>query len=295
MTPAESARARYRLYALLGRLVVEGVGPRTDATVRALPALAAALPEASDDERAAEHHRVWSLEVFPYESVFLGPSALLGERAPAVHASWAACGFSSRRADLEPDHLGLELACVAFLSAAEADALDDGLDAEPLRALQRRFLDDHLLRWLPAVQVAIRRCGAGFERAVVDLALELAQSHRGDPAPWELDPVPLDLDDPGTGLARIARWLSVPAASGMFLSKAAIARIAARIEVPRGFGSRARMLQSVLFAAADHGRLPEVVGAIDEERAAWQVLGPPWSDRLERTGEVLAQLTGHAP
>jgi hypothetical protein len=254
VTPADEAKARHRLWALLGQVLADG----PTETVLALPALAGHWI-ADDDERAAEHQRVTGFEVRPWETVFRDPDA-----REAVRTAYAAGGFHPGRRDLELDHAGVQLAYLSHLAAAEHDALVDGVDATAIGRLERAFLAEHVLRWFPWLVVALRRARAPLYATTAELALELAQSRATrapEPAPVADDP----LDDPSTGLGRIARHLCTPSLSGLWLGQSTIAAAAAAAGVPSGFDSRARRLESVLFAAVDHGRLPELVAALDAE------------------------------
>ena len=82
----------------------------------------------------------------PYESVHV-EGHLLGEAAAQVVRCYAEAGLEVSAADRElPDHVSLELAFMAHLAAQEkADP-----DQETVwRDRQRRFLHEHLVRWLP--------------------------------------------------------------------------------------------------------------------------------------------------
>ena len=82
----------------------------------------------------------------PYESVYV-EGRLAGEAAAQVERSYAEAGLQMSAAGRElPDHVSLELAFMGCLAAQE--------ERDPeLRAVwrdrQRRFLHEHLARWLP--------------------------------------------------------------------------------------------------------------------------------------------------
>ncbi len=70
-----------------------------------------------------------------------------------------------------PDHVGLELACMAFLCNAEAAArMANDLDsAERTRKMQQR-LKEHLNAWLPALCGQVRQnCSGPFYRGIANL------------------------------------------------------------------------------------------------------------------------------
>lgn len=120
--------------------------------------------------------------VTPYEAVYrderiVGDQVvrglLLGPSTVAVTTLYREAGLEVAD-DLRelPDHLGLELACMASLCEAEARASEGG-DAgavERVRGLQGRLLREHLLRWAPSLCARIRENAAGpFYRGIAAL------------------------------------------------------------------------------------------------------------------------------
>ncbi len=319
----ETAQARAHAYTLFQRLFLEGLTGELLPYCRELPALAQALEllgEAFDpDQAAADHFQLLGYNVFPYESAFLAPDASLGGAVSAgVFAFYQELGLSRIDRPESPDHISLELGCLAFLASAEAEARQDGQpsQARRMQALQRRFLDEHLLGWLPGLALAIRGQGQTFYTALVELTMDLAVAHRRDledisGAPgwgFRLPPPPSLLEDDRTGLKEIARYLLTTAWSGLYLSREQIARLARRRQLPRGFGDRRVMLSDLLQVAADYERLPEVLDDLAEQVSVWQVAyrahladGPPlagyarhWLGRLEATAGLLGRMRAAA-
>ncbi len=121
--------------------------------------------------------------VTPYEAVYrddreMGDTRvrglLMGPSTLAVKQLYREAGaaISEDFKDL-PDHVGLELACMEFLCAAEARAWDrEDLDeVRRVRAFQRRLVHDHLLQWVPALCGQIREKAAGpFYRGIASVA-----------------------------------------------------------------------------------------------------------------------------
>ena len=300
MNELDTARARHRLYGLLGRLLLDGPVDAAAETVAALPALADVWPSGDADARLAMHQRVFGLEIFPYESVFLGEEGTLGGDATnRAQRTLTAAGFRGRRTDTQPDHVGLLLGALSWLAAAEAEALEDGADPGPARAHQARVIGGHLGRWLPVLSLSVSDMDR-WTRRLLELTVEAVAAH-GHAEPFELPPRPAELlDDPRTGLARIARAWLIPAHSGWVISRYTIGRLAARAGIPAGFGPRWKMLEGVLAGAVDHERASVVLDGLADELARWErgyaqaaELGyvvEPWRARLACTAGELERL-----
>jgi TorA maturation chaperone TorD len=324
MRDRQVAQARSNAYSLFGRLFLDGLTSDLRPYIQAVPDLAAVAPRSSDaaagsgpdgDRAAAEHYSLLGFNVFPFQSIFLDPQALLGGSVTdSVLAFYREAGFQGTPFAENADHLGVELALLAFLSGAEADAWRDGLPKTALRMrhLQRRFLDEHLMRWLTPLVRAIRQQAQPFYSALAGLTLELALAHRSALGPGEthepasfLPPLPDLLDDDKTGLKEIAGYLLTPAYSGLYLSRDDVARLARRHGLPRGFGTRRQTLVNLLHAAADYAALDPLLadlrGLVDDWRAFYATFldGTPalaaiagtWIERISVTQELLEDLT----
>lgn len=303
MLPHDLAVSRARTWGLLGRLLLEGPGEATAAWVAAIPSLQQAVPQGTPDELAAAHEAVLGREVFPYESVWVSADGQFGGAvAAALQHTYDACGFRASLPGTEPDHVGMQMLALSFLCGAEADALADGVEVAVTRtrALQASLLGGHLMRWLPALAIALSKQGEPLYAEVAQLAVELAASHEVVDETDALPP-PLDvLDAPKAGLAAVSRALLVPGRTGWFLSRADIGRIGRSVDLPHGFGARWKMLETLLVTAVEHGRVGEVLAALDAEAASWDeayrqhaALGMPvsaWRRRLKVTREALARL-----
>jgi hypothetical protein len=319
----ETARARAHAYTLFQRLFLEGLTRQLLPYARAIPALAQALGLEEEagafdpDGAAADHYQLLGYNVYPYESAFLAAEASLGGAVTeGVFAFYQELGLSGIGRSESPDHIGLELGCLAFLASAEVDARQDGLPSQAARmqALQRRFLEEHLLGWLPGLVQAIRSQGSAFYTALAELALELALAHHSDLAAvaparvFHLPPPPDLLGDERTGVKEIARYLLTTAWSGLYLSREDIARLARRRHLPRGFGDRQVMLADLLRVAADYERLPDVLDDLGEQVGQWQqayqaqrAAGHPlahyaeaWLARLDTTARLLERIRSAA-
>jgi TorA maturation chaperone TorD len=164
LPPEQQALALHRSFALLAPLYREGLTAVSWPLLQQLPGLAERLPPAFDpDAAAAVHYRLFHFNLFPYESFFLDESGLLGgERTAAVTTFYQQAGFSPQTA-VAADHISQQLALLAFLCGAEADAVTDGLPAqvERVRRLRQHFYRSHLLRWLPPFLTATTELVSG--------------------------------------------------------------------------------------------------------------------------------------
>lgn len=178
---AESAARRSRTYWLLARLVLERPGaallaelgstlpPPVEADAPEEPLadevgrLGAAIRAALGDPGALEALEVDYTRLFaglserygppaPFESVAL-ESRVMGDSTFEVEAAYREAGFDPPVPEAgPPDHLGAEL---RFLSLAcyremEARQAGDRAAAAAWVERERRFLDEHLLAWVPA-------------------------------------------------------------------------------------------------------------------------------------------------
>ena len=127
-----------------------------------------------------EYARIFVLNILPYESLYVDSDdpMLDSDSTQMVVSAYKAAGFVplARYNPGAPDHVGLELACLAELNQREAAALRQGanevgapasgglspplggLEVAPmLAALQRSFLQNHLAAWVAPFTLAVER------------------------------------------------------------------------------------------------------------------------------------------
>ena len=309
LAPEEMALARSHTYALLSRLYQ--VGLTAELRPYALALLGTAVPEAfgadfDADQAAAAHYGLFSLDLFPFQSIFRDAAGLLGgEESAQVRAAYAEAGYY---VDAEADHVGQELAFLAFLCGAEAEAPQDGpADAARARARQKRFLEAHLLSWLPPFTAALGHTGQPFYAALGELTLAFVADHAAALGP-ELVPggrplpaPPALLAEARTSLKDIAAQLVTPPSSGLYLGRGAIGRLGRAHRLPRGFGGRQQMLANLLHTAVQYDSLDGVLGGLTAVVQEWQTtyanqtaqhphLVPfiaVWQERLRATAQLL--------
>lgn len=319
----EGAVARSRAYLLLGRLFLWGVTEDVLEHVRAVEPLAERLDAFGDsegdgvdlDEAAAAHQDVFGFNVFPFQSTFLDETARAGGReTQRVTDAYRRAGFPIVETAESSDHVGVELNFLGFLSKMEAE--NDGPDAERAREMSRVFLDEHLLRWVPALAHAIEGHGAPFFAALAELSLETLLDHRrglGPETSLELEENVAErdeevdelLEDPKTGLRDIAGYLLVPDTVGIFLSRAAIRGLSRQGDLPAGFGARDDMMSNLLQSGAKYdgmeGLTERLIEYVARTRDAWRSYAhrfPPvtepiaqrWVGRLDATERLLEEV-----
>lgn len=302
--------ARSRAYALLA--VALGRPERAIELARNAPALREAVDRYRDlDELLADHEHAFGLTCPPFESAFLDPGGVLGnEASERVRAAVATAGVASGPRGEEPDHLATILSALGRLCGAEADALEDGRSpiADRLRDLERRILDEHLLRWLPTFACAVARTERAWPVALARSIEGVVLEHRsslgagGCASVFALAGAPLELEE-HVGLAEIAAYLTVPARSGAFFSRDDLARLGRSTRAPRGFGDRRVLTENLLRSAADLDVLGSLLDRMDENLAALAAelarerfsdvpaaLREPWVDRIAHTRALLERL-----
>lgn len=315
LSASQTALARSRTYTLFGRLYLEGLTSGLMTYVQAIPKLVETLPEFFDaDEAAADHQHLFGFNVFPYQSIFLDPSGLLGGDIPeGVLLCYQEAGFDVQTGSESADHIGHELHLLAFLSGQEAKTRQDGRSEILQRTieLQHDFLDRHLLPWLPALVQALSRQKHPFYSALAGLTLDLVAEHRASrklsPAvDFQLARPPKLLEDEKTGLKEIVGYLLRPVYSGIYLSRDDIGRLARQRSLPRGFGDRQQMFLNLLRSAANYGGLAAILEQLQSLAESWAetyaemafdpALAPfasQWHSRAAGTTNILDEMGSH--
>lgn len=315
LTSFEIALARSRMYEWLGRAFLHGMSTELLPYAVDIPELAAVLPEPFEhDAAAAEYQALFGFNIFPYQSIFLDTTGLLGgNETVRVQGSYDRSGFSLEKRDVSPDHVGYELTFLAFLCGAEADAWEDDLPeiAERMQRRQSDFVQSHLLRWIAPFTAAILRQGSPFYTALAELTQAMIADHASTILPTTVAGSPFTLPasadlaaNEQTGLREIVDYLLAPTVSGFFLARADIERLGRRFDLPRGFGERRQLLLNLLRAAGAYGQFPALCGemaalaAADEQTYSqlerdFPTLSPyvrPWIDRTKKSTVQIARL-----
>lgn len=119
----------------------------------------------------AVHRDSRDIEGVPTRGLLMGPSTV------DVRRLYEAAGAELGLSELS-DHIGVELAFLAFLCDREKAAYADGNveAAENYRAYQRGFLQEHLLEWIPAYCETVRqRSSTSYFRVLAAMTPELCR------------------------------------------------------------------------------------------------------------------------
>lgn len=326
-THQQNALAHHHAYSLFAHLFLEGPTPALLPFILQLEPLADVLPthlhpqetfdQAAFDEAAATHQHLFGFNLFPYASLFLTSNGLLGgEITEQITRQYQNSGFAPGSHATSPDHIGHELQFLAFLCGAEADAWDDDLPQQAARVQQRQrdFLQGHLLHWLLPFTTAVSAIApttlyAPLAELTLGLILQKYEQLCQNQPPLPMaDPLPAPpnlLAQEKTGLRHIARYLTTPPYSGIYLSRDQISTLARQLHLPRGFGSREEMLENVLLTAVQYDTLPALLHTLHQTLTDWATayqnhptLHPfmaPWLQRIHHTQTMLAEIQRQSP
>jgi hypothetical protein len=168
-------------------------------------------------------------------------------------------------------------------------------------------MQDHLLRWLPALTEAIRSQDDSFYSLMAGLVQDIVHDHAagllpGTSPPKFLPQPPPLLKERSTRLQDIAAYLADPAISGIYLSRNDMAALARSCRLPSGFGTRQQLLENLLRAAAQYDAMSELLATIDAVAVGWErsyrsAFAPPldaftrpWRRNVSATRALLKEL-----
>lgn len=266
------AERRGGLAAVLGLLILEEPGPAVAGLVAGVPALA---PLASGNPAiATEYERVFLRGVPLYESVFRSDDGQHGgDTVSAVVETYERYGFiehhEKRWRIAGPDHLGLQLRCLAHLCHTEATAWREGTPDKAMEAVEaeRTFLAHHIAGWAPVAVDSALRCietdaYAPVFQAIADHLTEEFDRLRPAPdlgSPIDIEPLPTNM-----GPARLSRLILAPTTSGTWLPSSVIGQASRSIGAPWRPSDTRSSLRHVLDDAENTGDLHVVLEPIAE-------------------------------
>jgi TorA maturation chaperone TorD len=295
---------RRESYDLLARLYLDEPSADLVASLRGLPPFAEHMPPESEVDSwladiAVEEQRLFGMNVYPYESIFVDPELMLNTRATErIARLYHDCGFNSSQARAgAPDHLGLELRLMRDLITAElrAQASGDAGGERWARAQQARCLHDHLAGWAPICARTIARVTTQpiytlLATLTTELVLSDLDAHTAPVVSPRIAPerslsfreirLPADDSDPDVessarsasgeggnaedagGINAIVRQLITPAATGVLLTRADISAMGRTLHLPITIGERFQMLRSLFDAAGQFDNVPALLESL---------------------------------
>lgn len=303
----------------LGHFWLEEVRSEDTEMIAALPGLADTLPNPEPavlTDLAVEYQRLFGFNLPAYESVFVGPSAMLmapaTERVQGLYrqAGWTPPAGVRTGA---PDHLGLELLALAdWLEAGQTD-------------FAHRLQIEHLVVWAPTLMFSLRRLEPHpFYRTLSSLTLHqllatlpdganpsntIPCSNSPSPAISEGQIIPLEKhpaenEEPAISLYDIVRRLLTPYEAGLFLTREDIGHLSHMLDLPPLMGERQRMLENLFRLAGQYDLVTQLfeglVHILNEARTvyqtwateypAWTAYARAWVQRLSSLQSMLAEL-----
>lgn len=264
------AERRGGLAALLGLLLLEEPGVRVSDYVAGIAALE---PLGSGDPAiATEYERTFLRGVPLYESVFLSDDGQQGgATVNTLVEHYGHLGFSEHRDNrwrvAGPDHLGLQLRCLAQLCHEEATAWRAGTPDKAMELVEseRTFVAHHIAGWAPvAIRCAIQGAGEGAYAPLLHAIAEHLNEEfdRLRPAPAlgsesVVDALPVNL-----GPARLTRLVLAPSTCGTWLNTTTITLASRAIGAPWRPSDTRTSLRHVIDDAQNSGDLDVVLEPI---------------------------------
>jgi TorA maturation chaperone TorD len=322
---------RLKTYDLLAALYLSEPDAALVERLRELPGFDSVVPaQASEEqmgawleEQAAEYNRLFSMNAYPYGSIYLDRDLMLNTASSESAAEfYRECGFDCAQYNTgAPDHLGVELTLMRELIAAERQAARAGDRAMARWALERQslLLDEHLARWAPVyARDAARVTTSPFYRLVASLTVELILSDLswlGEASRAEHARAPHVAAGPGEGreqdeegINRIVRRLICPCDVGLLITRDDMSALARELDLPVPVGDRFGMMRSLLTAAGQFDSLPGVLerleGLMEQAKAelaeiiaAYPAYAPyarPWWSRVEAGIALVADMRAQA-
>ena len=247
---------------------------------------------------AAAYTEVFTLQLYPYASVYAGAEGMLGgDAAERVAGFWSAL---RRTPPAESDHLAALLGLYASLAEREAG------EADPARRLMWRvgrkaLLWEHLACWLFPYLDKLREIGPpGYQSWAAllgeTLVAEIGTVGLPDTLPLHLRLVPALPDPRRDGAAAFVTGLLAPVRSGVVLTRADLARAAHDLGLSLRMGERRFILETLLAQDATATLTwlaAEARAAAKRHREHEHVTGPVaqfWAKRAVDAAALLGEL-----
>ncbi len=193
----EMTQARINMYGLLSRLFIEEIDPFTLNKLKENEDLLELFPNTKEwkdfwekdaiklveEDLNVDFTTIFILNVYPYESVFVNDE---GHINPTITnptlVFYREHGYSidlNKTRALSPDHIGVELEFMMNLAQEELNAIarENHEEANRVREIQRKFLEEHLANWgLPYLLAVKDIAETPFYYDLADATLEFLMS-----------------------------------------------------------------------------------------------------------------------
>lgn len=193
----QETQARINMYGLLSRLFIEEIDEETLKKIKETPELLELFPKTKEWDKFNEKDikslieedlnvdftTVFLLNVYPYESVFMNDeghidASITNPTLVFYREHGYSIDLNETRA-LSPDHIAVEMEFMMTLAKEELDALQkrNKQEADRLRQIQKKFLEEHLANWGTIYLLAAKDMAeTPFYQDVCELALEFILS-----------------------------------------------------------------------------------------------------------------------
>lgn len=235
------------------------------------------LPSAEPAELAQAYADIFLLNIPPYGTVFTDPhSELNGPDAQRAAALYEAHGY--RPPELTsvgaPDHLGLCLGFLAYLSDKRLETIAPEAKRSGVRDLVSALLD-----WMPVCCLAVEHepLAHPFYRTLATRTREWLMADRrwliaGDEAPYAQSPMlhfsNLSSDDE-VSLRSLLHFFLTPMRCGVYLSRSRWGQMALDLGRRLPFGSRFEVAEMLFASSGEAGQIEPLLTVLEAEVEAW--------------------------
>jgi len=230
---------------------------------------------------AADHAELFTFQLYPYASVYVGVEGMLGgDSADRVAGFWRASGVIP---PAEPDHLAALLGLYAAFSEGQGDRA---------RHLRHALLWEQLLSWLPPWLARVREIAAEPYARWARLVLTALLAESEELGPPATQPLHLRLAPPSAGLESVLAAVR----SGVIVTRADIGRAARELGLGLRQGERRYALEALLeqnaqavtaWLAGEASRQAAIHRSLPS--AFWPAM-EHWASRAEATADQLGRL-----
>lgn len=227
----------------------------------------------------ADHTELFTFQLPPYASIYLGPEGMLGgEARDRIAGFWRATGGTP---PAEPDHLTVLLS--AHSSLVEGEAESGASDRASWRRLRHAFFWEHLASWLFAYLRRVDEVAPAPYRRWGSLLADVLRAEADTLGPPTR--LPLHLRTAGSALdeedgAAVLDAVLAPARSGIILTRRDLARAADQIGLGLRVGERRYILKAFFDQAPD-------------ATAAWLAGEAARQARRQGSAEAIPLITEH--